>query len=143
MTQKGTVQADLYSLHGCVAELGTKFARMRGKPSAIFMSTGTLANHLAIRTLAGKNSRVIVQNESHVYCDTGDSSQTLSQLNLIPLGANKATFTLKEVQEVLEKNAIWRVARKVGVISIESPVRQRRGELFDLQQMKKPASLPD
>ncbi|RRB03841.1 threonine aldolase family protein [Larkinella rosea] len=137
LTQKGTVQADSYSLHGCVEELETKFARLLGKPSAIFMPTGTLANHLAIRTLAGNNRRVIVQNESHVYCDTGDSSQTLSQLNLIPLGTGKATFTLEEVQEILEKTAVGRVARKVGVISIESPVRRRRGELFDLQQLKK------
>ena len=136
LTQKGTVQADSYSLHGCVEELETKFARILGKPSAIFMPTGTLANHLAIRTLAGNNSRVIVQNESHVYCDTGDSAQMLSQLNLIPLGANKATFTLEEVQEVLQKTAAGRVARKVGVISIESPVRRKRGELFDHKEMK-------
>ncbi len=100
------------------------------------MPTGTLANHLAIRTLAGNNSRVIVQSESHVYNDTGDSTQTLSQLNLIPLGVNKATFTLEEVQEVLQRTTGGRVARKVGVISIESPVRRKRGELFDPQQMK-------
>lgn len=136
LTEKATVVADSYSLHGCVEELETRFARLLGKPSAIFMPTGTLANHLAIRALAGSNSRVIVQNESHVYCDTGDSTQTLSQLNLIPLGVNQATFTLEEVQEVLQKTAAGRVARKVGVISIESPVRRKRGELFDPQQMK-------
>ncbi len=136
LTEKGTVQADSYSLHGCIEELETKFAQLLGKQSAIFMPTGTLANHLAIRTLAGPNSRVIVQQESHVYNDTGDSTQILSQLNLIPLGVNKATFTLEEVQEVLQRTTGGRVARKVGVISIESPARRKRGELFDPQQMK-------
>ena len=33
--------------------------------------SGTLANHLAIRSLSGNNKRVIVQQESHVYNDTG------------------------------------------------------------------------
>jgi threonine aldolase len=38
-----------------------------GKEQAMFMPTGTLANHLAVRALAGGPSRVIVQNESHLY----------------------------------------------------------------------------
>ena len=49
------------------------------------MPTGTLANHLAIRALAGERRRVIVQDVSHVYNDTGDGCQVLSGLTLIPL----------------------------------------------------------
>ena len=33
------------------------------------MPTGTLANHLAVRALAGGPGRVIVQHESHLYQD--------------------------------------------------------------------------
>lgn len=128
---------DNYSLGGCVEELEIKFAKLLGKEAAVFMPTGTLANHLAIRSLSGNNKRVIVQQESHVYNDTGDGTQILSNLNLIPLAANKATFTLEEVDAVVKKTETGRVAAKVGVISIESPVRRKQGEVFEFEQMKK------
>lgn len=83
---------------------------------------------------------MIVQQESHVYNDTGDSSQVLSNLNLIPLAANKATFTTEEVDVVVKKTESGRVASKVGVISIESPVRRNQGEVFDYEEIKRIAS---
>jgi threonine aldolase len=141
LTRKDDLLADNYSLNGCVEELENKMAKILGKEAAVFMPTGTLANHLAIRTLAGKNNRVILQHESHVYNDTGDCAQTLSNLNLIPLGFDKATFTVDEVNEVLKRTAGGRVASKVGVISIESPVRRKTGELFDYEQMKQISAL--
>lgn len=136
LTEKDTLVDDYYSLNGCVEELEIKFAKLLGKEAAVFMPTGTLANHLAIRTLTGNNKRVIVQQESHVYNDTGDATQILSNLNLIPLGANKATFTTAEVDAVIKKTESGRVAAKVGVISIESPVRRKQGEVFEYEQMK-------
>lgn len=141
LTQKDDFAVDNYSLEGCVEELENKMGKILGKEAAVFMPTGTLANHLAIRTLAGKNNRVLLQHESHVYNDTGDCAQTLSNLNLIPLGFEKATFTIDEVNEVLKRTAGGRVASKVGVISIESPVRRKTGELFDYEQMKQISTL--
>lgn len=141
MTSKKGIIPDYYSQNGSVEDLEKKMAEMLGKEAAVFMPTGTLANHLAIRTLAGKNNRVILQHESHVYNDTGDGVQTLSSLNLIPLGFDKATFTVDEVNEVLKRTAGGRVAAKVGVISIESPVRRKTGEMFDYEQMKQISAL--
>lgn len=136
LTEKDQVAADSYSLGTCVEELEIKFARLLGKEAAVFMPTGTLANHLAIRSLSGQNKRVIVQQESHVYNDTGDSTQLLSNLNLIPLSPNKATFTVEEVDAIVKRTVSGRVASKVGVISIESPVRRKTGEVFDYTQMQ-------
>jgi threonine aldolase len=140
LTTDKKVEADNYSLGGSIEALEIKFAAMLGKEAAIFMPTGTLANQLAIRVLAGNSSRVIVQEESHVYNDTGDACQVLSNLNLIPLGAGKASFTLDEVSGVVKKSAGGRVPEKIGVISIESPVRRKSGEVFDYEEMKKISS---
>lgn len=136
LTEKDQFEADFYSLGSCVEKLETKFASLLGKEAAVFMPTGTLANHLAIRSLSGLNKRVVVQQESHVYNDTGDSSQVLSNLNLIPLAPDKATFTVDEVDAVIKRTESGRVASKVGVISIESPVRRKTGEVFAYKQMQ-------
>ncbi|MFZ1532655.1 MAG: beta-eliminating lyase-related protein [Chitinophagaceae bacterium] len=140
LTETGSIMPDNYSIGGCVEELEIKFAKLLGKETAVFMPTGTLANHLAIRSLSGNNKRVIVQQESHVYNDTGDGTQVLSNLNLIPVGTNKASFTVEEVDSVVKKSESGRVAAKVGVISIESPVRRKQGEVFEYEQMKQIAA---
>ena len=137
LTANDKLVADNYSLGGCVEDLEKKFAALLGKEAAVYMPTGTLANQLAIRNLAGANNRVLVQEESHVYNDTGDACQVLSNLNLIPLGTGKVSFTLEEVDAIVKKTSTGRVATKVGALSIESPVRRKSGEVFDFSEMKK------
>jgi len=67
------------------------------------MPTGTLANHMAVRALAGGSSRVLVQEQSHFYLDEGDCAQTLSNLTLMPLAPGGATFTADDVQHVIDQ----------------------------------------
>lgn len=127
--------ADEYSRGGAVAALEAQFASLLGKETAVFMPTGTLANHLALRALAGGRRRVLVQETSHVYNDTGDSAQQLSQLNLVPLAPGEATFRWEAVERLLERSAAGRVPLAVGAISIESPVRRLHHAAFDLEEM--------
>ena len=86
--------ADQYGLTGCVEDVERYFAALLGKERALFMPTGTLANHLAIRALARDRRRVIVQETSHIYNDTGDASQILSGLTLMPLAPDKVDLHL-------------------------------------------------
>jgi threonine aldolase len=134
--EKG-VAPDSYTLGGVVEELEARCARVLGKERAIFMPTGTLANHMAVRALAGGSSRVVVQEESHLYQDEGDCAQTLSSLTLMPLAPGRATFTADEVQHVIDQTKGARVVNRVSVISIETPVRRKQGETFDPAELKK------
>lgn len=136
LAEAGKIEADNYSRGGTVEELEITFAELLGKESAVFMPTGTLANHIALRKLAGENKKVIVQAESHIYNDSGDCAQILSGLNLIPLAPRRATFTLEELRSAMQKVRSGRVRSPVGVISIETPVRRMREEMFDFEEMK-------
>lgn len=124
-------EADYYSNGGAITALEQQFARLLGKQLAMFVPTGTLANHLAVRTLAGAGRRVLVQAESHLYNDSGDGAQTLGGLNLVPLGENRSTITLAEVQAWVERSRHGRVPTQVGAISIENPVRRRDHDHVD------------
>jgi threonine aldolase len=132
---EGRIIRDSYSNGGTVEKLEREFALLLGKERAVFMPTGTLANHLAVRSLAGGVGRAIVQAESHLFNDSGDCVQTLSGITLIPLAPGRATFTLDDVKGVLDRTAGGRVATPVSVISLESPVRRRWGETFDETEM--------
>jgi threonine aldolase len=131
------VAADYYSNGGVVEELEDRMAGILGKERAVFLATGTLANHLAVRIQARDRTRVLVQEESHLYNDSGDCAQVLSNLNLIPMESEEGTFTLEEVQSILERAEGGRVRTGVGVISIESPIRRRLGKLFDYDEMRR------
>ncbi|WP_160309494.1 threonine aldolase family protein [Lysobacter capsici] len=133
----GAVGADYYSNGGIVAELERSFAHMLGKQAAIFLPTGTLANQIAIRKLAGNDRRVLVQAESHLYNDSGDCAEVLSGLNLIPLAPGRASFELSQVRDWVERSAGGRVAMKVGAISIENPVRRMDHRMFEFAELER------
>jgi threonine aldolase len=128
---------DSYSLGGIVEELETQCARLLGKERAIFMPTGTLANHMAVRALAGGSSRVVVQEQSHFYQDEGDCAQTLSNLTLMPLAPGRATFTADDLQQLLDHTKSARVVSRVSVIAVETPVRRMQGAHFDAGELAK------
>jgi len=140
LSEPGQLFLDDYSRGGVVEQLETRMASLLGKETAVWLSTGTLANHLAVRLLAAGKRRVIVQAESHLYNDCGDCAQTLSGLTLVPLAPGKATFTLEDVEQAATNSMLGRVATPVGAIQIETPVRRRQGERFDFREMKKIAA---
>src|SRR5258707_10072529 len=96
------IALDDYSRGGVVAELEGRMAALLGKEAAIFLPTGTLANHLALRLLAQRGRRILLQHESHLWNDEGDCAQHLSGLTLIPLASGRASFTLAEVEAAVE-----------------------------------------
>ena len=136
-TASGNLRADNYSNGGVIAQLEQTFAGLLGKEAAMFVPTGTLANHIAVRTLAGNDRRVLVQAESHLYNDSGDCAQTLSGLNLVPLAEGSSTVNLDEVKRWVERTAQGRVELKVGAISIESPVRRKDHQSVDFDELER------
>ena len=130
------IAIDDYSRDGVVAELEARMAALLGKEAAVFLPTGTLANHLAIRLLARHGRRVLVQQESHLWNDEGDCAQTLSGLSLVPLAPGRGTITLAEIEQAVAGAPEMRVAVPVGAISLETPVRRCAGEAFDPGELR-------
>jgi threonine aldolase len=131
------VAEDSYLLGGEIEAFERHWATLLGKERAVFMPSGTLANQLALRVLAGDRRRVIVPETSHIYNDTGDACQTLSGLTLLPLAPTAATFTRADVEAVIARTAAGRVAVSVGALAIESPIRRLSGQLFDWDEAKR------
>src|SRR5262245_23434757 len=61
IAQQDRFRRDSYLKNGAVQDLETRMAAILGKEKAVFLPTGTLANHLAVRVLAGERRKALVQ----------------------------------------------------------------------------------
>jgi len=128
---------DSYGLGGMVHQFEEKVAKALGKEKAIYMPTGTLANHIALRKHCVVNKRAIVQYESHINRDSGDCATALSGINLITLGGNKSVFNTDELQLFLNENQQGKVKTPIGVLSLETPVRRKNLERIPFDEIEK------
>lgn len=130
------IEQDAYSLGGVIETLEHEMATLLGKEAAIFMPTGTLANHLVLRHLCVAQQRVVLPEQSHIYNDTGDGLEKLSGIKLLPLGKNKAGFSLNEFKSAVKQSQEGRVPTPIGAMVIESPVRRKQGQVIAFEDMK-------
>ncbi len=132
LTNMNDFEKDIYAKGGVIKKLETKFAKMLGKETAVFLPTGTLANHIALRRLVGSRKRVIVQSDSHLYNDSGDCTERLSGINLLPV---EGQFNLEAIKKELERARQGRVKSEIGAISLESPLRRGFNTVHSVDQV--------
>ncbi len=135
------IERDFYGNGGAVVALEKKFTEITGNEKAIFMPTGTMANQFAILVLSGENTKVFVQETSHVYRDEADAAQSVHKKRLIPVAKGKAGFTAEELQQAVDYHRQGEVfASGMGVVSIENPVRRADGRYIPFDELKKIAA---
>jgi len=135
---KQQIKVDRYGSGGAVEELEKKFEAITGKEKAIYMPSGTMANQLAIAMLSGDNTKVFVQDTSHVYRDEADAAQSIFNKRLMPLAKNQTFFTADELKKAIENLDSEEVFKSgLGCVSIENPVRRTDGRMIPIDEIKK------
>lgn len=136
-TEQG-IKRDIYGRGGVVAALEKKFEEITGKEKAMYMPTGTMANQLAIAVLSGKNTKVFVQDTSHVYRDEADAAQSVFGKRLMPLAKEETYFTAEQLKAAIDGLRDTEVfASGIGAVSIENPVRRRQERHVPMAEIKK------
>ncbi len=134
---KQPVKVDRYGSGGAVEELQKKFEMITGKDKAIYMPSGTMANQLAIAVLSGENTKVFVQDTSHVYRDEADAAQSVFNKRLMPLAKNETYFTMDVLKQAVENLGDEEVFKSgIGCVSIENPVRRTDERMVPLEEIK-------
>jgi threonine aldolase len=136
--KKINIERDSYGQGGSVSALEKRFAAITGKEKAIFLPSGTLANQLAISVLSGTNTKVFVQDTSHVYRDEADAAQSIFQKRLMPLAKDACFFTVSELKAAVDDLKYQEVFESgIGAVSIENPVRRSDGRIVPIDEIKK------
>jgi threonine aldolase len=116
------VVADVYGEGGVVEELEAHVAELLGKPAAVFLPSGTMAQGAALRVHAdARASRTVLW---HPWChlDNHESGAHLRLHNLVgrPVGGRNRLITLEDLEDVAEP---------VAALLLELPQRDLGGEL--------------
>ena len=138
INSKKAVERDSYGSGGAIAALEKKMEEITGKEKAMFMPTGTMANQLAIAVLSGENTKIFVQDTSHIYRDEADAAQSVFQKRLMPLAKGETWFTadiLKQAVDSLKEQEVF--ASGVGAVAIENPVRRTDGRMIPIAEIRK------
>ncbi|NOY47112.1 MAG: aminotransferase class I/II-fold pyridoxal phosphate-dependent enzyme [Chlorobi bacterium] len=135
--QGESLEPDFYGNGGTTKELEERFAKLTGKEKAIYLPTGTMANQLAIKLLNGKNTKVIVPENSHIFKDEADASQSVHRLRLVPIGKDKSYFQLDDLVSTVKyinENEVFRSG--LGTVVIENPIRRANGTAVPIETIK-------
>ncbi|ASZ12814.1 hypothetical protein KTO58_10335 [Chitinophaga pendula] len=136
--QTKAIEADFYGRSGVVAALEKRCADIMGKESAKFFPSGTMANQLALKVLSGENTKIFVQETSHIFRDEADAAQSVHGKRLMPLAKGAPAFTLEDLQQAVEYQEKEEVFHSgIGAVSIECPVRRCDGKRVPFNEIKR------
>ena len=108
---------DEYGEGEAVQALENKVAELLGKPAAVFMPKGIIAQQAALRVWTERSGRRIValHPKSHIAVDERDALERLHRLALTRLGQDFAPFGAAELAGAAEH---------FGAVTIELPLRR-------------------
>jgi threonine aldolase len=114
-------QTDTYGDGGAVAELETKIAELLGKPAAVFMPSGTMAQQSVLRVHADRRGRktILFHPMCHLDWHEEQGYQRLHGLIGRPVGDQNLLMKLDELGKVAEPPA---------ALLIELPQRDLGGQ---------------
>ena len=120
----GDTATDRYGEGGVVAELEREIARLLGKPAAVFLPSGTMAQQSVVRVHADRRQRrtVVFHPMCHLEKHEGMAYQRLHGLTGRPAG---------DVNRLIRIDDLMAVAEPVAVLLIELPQRDLGGQQPD------------
>jgi threonine aldolase len=94
---------DVYMEDPTVRRLERMAAEAMGKEAALFVTSGTMGNLVAVLTQTQRGDRVVVGSEAHIYYYEGDGERRLAGVDLVPVpNDERGRLDLALVKEALE-----------------------------------------
>ena len=110
------VVADVYGAGGVVAKLEAHVAELLGKPAAVFLPSGTMAQGITLRVHAERRGRRTVLWHPYAHLDQHEGQAYARLHGLIgrPVGWPEALFTLADLEGVAEPAAavLWELPQR-------------------------------
>ena len=129
---------DFYGDDPSVAELERRVAALLGKPAALFVPSGTMANQLAVAGHTRPGEAVASVAEAHVAVHEDAAAARLSGVQVMPLGTRRGFSAIELEDRLREEQSGW---PRVGLVWTENTLGLAGGVVWPLAQLREIAEL--
>lgn len=128
---------DVYGEDPTVRRLEELAAQLTGKETALFVPSGTMANQIALGTLAQAGDEVIIGSGSHCYLYEGGAGAALNGLQFQVIGSN-GKFTADDIRAAYRPDNHHQ--SPTTVVAFENTHNRGGGWVWDLQELQAAAT---
>jgi threonine aldolase len=134
---RAEVGDDVYGEDPTVNRLQAMAAELLGKEAALFVPSGTMANQIALRAIAGPGDAVIAPRDAHVVLYESGAAAALGGLSLVQIGADGA-YTASELRA-----AVYPADDhfpRTGALLVENTHNRSGGRVFPFAELERVAA---
>jgi threonine aldolase len=131
---RAEVGDDVFGEDPTVRALEEEVARVTGKEAALFVSSGTMANQLAIACQTRPGDEVIVSEGAHPVWYEAGAGAALSGVQFATAGRD-GLFTVEEMEAKIQASVYW--APRTSLVCIENTHNRAGGRVFPQADARK------
>jgi threonine aldolase len=132
---RAEVGDDVYGEDPTVNRLEDLAARMLGKKSALFVTSGTQGNQIAVLSHTQRGDEVIVERSSHIYQYEVGGMSALSGVQPAPIAGIKGMMDIDEIEMTIRGENVH--YPRTGLLCLENTHNRGGGTVIPLDYAKK------
>lgn len=122
-----------------VRELELLSANMLGKEDGLFVTSGTMANQIAVMAFTNRGEEIILGDTSHIFNLESGGLAALSQVQTRSMPVPNGIYDLNVMENLIQEEGIQRA--KTGLIAIENTNNLNAGLVVPLNNIKEVCDL--
>ena len=125
---------DAYGEDPTVNALEAEAARMTGMEAALFVTSGTMANQIAVRIHTRPGDELIADATSHIYNFEAGAAAALSGVQCRPIPTEMGILSAEQVEAAVQPPTLPRA--RTGLISVENTHNRGGGAVYPLETVR-------
>jgi threonine aldolase len=130
---------DVWGDDPTVNALQDKCKELTGKPAALFVTSGCMANQLAIKCHTNPAEEIIAEWDSHIVKYEIAGPSFISGVQVMPLKGNRGVMDPNDVENHIRPD--WYHYPKTALICIENTHNRAGGTIYPLEDIKSLSAL--
>ena len=131
---EAVVGDDVYEEDPSIIELEEYAAELLGKEAALFVTSGTQGNQIAVLTHCQPGNEIILEAESHIFYYEGAAISAFAGVQPFPIKGERGIMDPEDVKAAIRGDNIH--FPETGLICLENTHNRAGGSIIPLENMK-------
>lgn len=131
---EAVVGDDVYEEDPSIIELEEYAAELLGKEAALFVTSGTQGNQIAVLTHCQPGNEIILESESHIFYYEGAAISAFAGVQPFPIKGERGIMDPEDVKAAIRGDNIH--FPETGLICLENTHNRAGGSIIPLENMK-------